>query len=169
MRQFIAIFSLIFALPQAGVAQDLVFSPAPTVQCLRDARDLAGREACIGAAANACMDNTPGGYSTYGMGGCLDRELTWWDDELNRIYGPLRQAMRERDREEAEYSDGAAPSIELALRDMQRAWIDFRDRKCEYEASQWGTGTGRGPAFLGCLMVETGRQVLYLGGWGGEN
>ena len=45
---------------------------------------------------------------------------------------------------------------------MQRAWIEYRDATCAYEAAQWGGGTGAGPAFAGCLMRLTAEQALYL-------
>ena len=45
---------------------------------------------------------------------------------------------------------------------MQRAWIAYRDAACAYEASQWGGGTGAGPAATGCMMTLTGRQALAL-------
>ena len=45
---------------------------------------------------------------------------------------------------------------------MQRAWIGYRDAACAYEASQWGGGTGAGPAAVGCMMTLTGRQALAL-------
>ena len=45
---------------------------------------------------------------------------------------------------------------------MQRAWIAFRDARCNWEAALWQGGTGAGPAQLSCLMVETGRQTMAL-------
>jgi len=56
----------------------------------------------------------------------------------------------------------AAPAQAEALRDMQRAWIAFRDATCTYEASQWSGGTGQGPAYEGCVMRMTAEQTLYL-------
>ena len=43
-----------------------------------------------------------------------------------------------------------------------KRWIGYRDATCDYERSQWGGGTGGGPATLGCLMRLTGEQTLYL-------
>ena len=53
-------------------------------------------------------------------------------------------------------------SAEETLRGMQRAWIAYRDAKCEFVRAQWSGGTGQGPAMLSCLMQETGRQALWL-------
>ena len=54
------------------------------------------------------------------------------------------------------------PSLAENLLAMQRAWIPFRDAACDYEMAQWGGGTGGGPALVGCLMNETGRQTLSM-------
>ena len=49
-----------------------------------------------------------------------------------------------------------------SLRDMQRAWITFRDAKCDWETVQWGGGTGAGPARLSCLMHILLKLILRI-------
>lgn len=157
MRFKPALIAVILAASAAPLAaQDLSFNQDITAACLLHTPDLAGQMACIGASANACMENTPGGYSTAAMSGCLDRELQYWDARLNANYTQARAKARTAD----SYVDGT-PS-ETALRDMQRAWITFRDATCDYERSHWGGGTGGGPATYSCLMRMTGQQALYL-------
>ncbi|PJI92292.1 uncharacterized protein YecT (DUF1311 family) [Yoonia maricola] len=131
-------------------AQDLVFSDIHTEACLQEALGAGERHACIGASANQCMTNTPGGESTVGMGGCLERERSYWDGRLNDVYQQLL----------AQQGDDAA--VTNNLRAMQRAWITYRDARCDYEYVQWEGGTGGGPALLACLMQTTGEQVLVL-------
>lgn len=140
------------------VAQDLVFSIAATEACLEEAVGAAERRACIGSSARLCMDATPGGNSTLGMIGCLDQEAQYWDRRLNETYRVLRAQTRQVDAEAPDF----APSLADALREMQRAWIIFRDTTCAYEVAQWGGGSGGGPARLGCLMRQSGAQSLYL-------
>jgi uncharacterized protein YecT (DUF1311 family) len=135
-------------------AQDLVFDIAPVEACIR----AGGGEGCAGQAASACMEATPGGQTTVGMGGCLDRERADWDGWLNAVYQQLYVNLAAQDAQVA----SAAPRQAEALRDMQRAWIGFRDAKCGYEAAQWGGGTGAGPASVSCHLHETARQMLYL-------
>ena len=48
------------------------------------------------------------------------------------------------------------------LRDMQRAWMAYRDATCGYEGFQWYGGTGATGAYLGCNLRLTGQQVLFL-------
>jgi len=143
-----------------AAAQDLHFEIDDTVACLDGAGTWVEMESCIGAAANACMSATDMGGTTIGMSDCMDREFTWWDEQLNEVYGQLRTKEQAED---AEYSDlpGAVNQAE-ALRDMQRAWISFRDTTCDYERAQWGGGTGGGPATVGCLLRTTGEQTVYL-------
>ncbi len=156
-RAFItAILAGLAAAAAPVAAQDLTYSSDTTASCLAEAPDTNAQMACIGASANACMEDTPGGSSTYAMSGCLDRELQYWDGLLNENYRGAVTRARAYDDD----MDGT-PS-ESALREMQRAWITFRDASCDYERSLWGGGTGGGPATVGCLMRLTGTQALYL-------
>lgn len=150
-------FLLCLAVPAA--AQDLIFSPAETETCIAEAP---GAEAsCIGASAQACMLDTPGGSSTAAMSGCLERERLYWDARLNAAYQARLAEAQAADLDAKTYGYSAPPR-EPALRAMQRAWIAFRDARCAWAASLWGGGTGGGPAAVGCAMQTTGEQALYL-------
>ncbi|MEM9970766.1 MAG: lysozyme inhibitor LprI family protein [Pseudomonadota bacterium] len=137
-------------------ADDLSFDPDATEACLADG----GAETCIGLSADACMESEYGS-STVGMGFCLGEELSLWDTRLNDVYGALLASEREADRVISE-AGGNAPPRASALRDMQRAWIGFRDAACVYEYAQWGGGTGGNPAYVACLMRITAEQALAL-------
>ena len=143
------------------VAQDLVFSMEATESCLAASSEASAQEACIGASAQMCMENTVGGQTTVGMGGCLDAELTQWDMRLNAAYNQLMAKEKSEDAEMAEIGS-SAPKQAVALKEMQRAWIPYRDLRCAHVGTQWGGGTGTGPAVIGCLMQQTGEQALYL-------
>ena len=143
------------AVPAMG--QELAFDIGPVTACLASA----GRGAeCIGLAASACMAQ-PGGQATAAMGWCLEREFLWWDAELNAAYGDLMAAERAAD---SRFAAGGLSRAET-LREMQRAWITFRDAACGYEMTRWGGGTGQGPALIGCAMTRTAEQALDLRGW----
>ena len=144
--------------PGTALGQDMVFDPAPTETCLAAApADLAS---CIGHAADACMLENEMGGTTIGMGFCVSREWEWWDARLNEAYGALMARHRATDAE----AGMNVPSLAQTLRDMQRAWITYRDAACDYERAQWGGGTGGGPATGACLMRLTGEQALALEG-----
>ena len=141
------------------MAQDVSFDPAATEACLSTS-DGAARFDCVGLAATACMD-APGAESTVGMTGCLGGELDYWDARLNAAYGALMQVEGRVEAEMAEAGSSASKPAE-ALRDMQRAWIAWRDASCLYERSQWGGGTGGGPASADCAMRLTAAQAMAL-------
>lgn len=150
--------ALCLAVAGHAAAQDLVFDPSHTLTCIAATPDHHAAEACFGTSAERCMSDTPGGYSTVAMGGCMSAEAEFWDDRLNAAYRELRAQDQRQDAEAPDH----APAQAEALRDMQRAWIGFRDATCAYEASQWGGGTGQGPAYAGCVMRMTAAQTLYL-------
>ena len=141
-------------------AQNIVFDISGTETCLAQAFVPKARSLCVGVSSQACMNANSLGGTTVGMGGCLDRERQYWDDRLNTAYRALR--AREKSDDAANAGFAGHVSKANALRDMQRAWITFRDATCDYERAQWGGGTGGGPATLGCLMQLTGVQALYL-------
>lgn len=134
-----------------AMAQELIYSNIHTEACLHEAVGPGERHNCIGASANQCMIQTPGGKSTVGTGGCLARERAYWDDRLNATYQQLR----------TQHAEGAA-ILGDNLRMMQRAWLTYRDARCDYEFVQWGGGTGGGPAVQACLMQTTAEQVFVL-------
>ena len=138
---------------------ELPFSPAGTEACLARAQGPL-REVCIGLSAAACID-TPDGYTTVGMSICLRKEMDYWDGRLIAAYQALVEEDGRVDDEMAELGSAAPPMVP-ALREMQRAWIAFRDASCAYERTQWGGGTGGGPASVDCAMRMTARQALTL-------
>ena len=107
------------------------------------------------------MNATSDGGTTVGMGYCLGQEFEYWDGRLNSAYGAIRTKAKAQDGEMADLGS-SAPATATALRDMQRAWITYRDATCDFERSLWGGGTGGGPAQTGCLLSMTGEQTLYL-------
>ncbi|MEM6481754.1 MAG: lysozyme inhibitor LprI family protein [Pseudomonadota bacterium] len=143
-----------------ALPQDITWTPDATEACLAEQSDRDMLEVCIGRSAALCID-TPDGYTTVGMSFCANQEAVYWDNRLNAAYQALSAIEAERDAAMAEFGS-AAPSMSDALRDMQRAWITFRDASCAYEASQWGGGSGTGPAVLSCRMHITGTQALAL-------
>lgn len=153
------ILAVLSGMAGGAMAQDgIVVDPAITEACLQV--NAATPEACIGVAAAACMRG-PGGGSNVGMGGCLWREAEMWDARLNMAY---RALMDRHGAEQAEMAriGATVPSMTDALREMQRAWIPYRDAACAYERSTWGGGTGGGPAQSECIMQITARQALAL-------
>ena len=164
----VAVAGLLLALSATGNA-DPAFSPTATDTCVSQAqaasKSLSGYAVldCVGRAARLCM-NSPGGDTTIGMIDCLQGELHYWDKRLNTAYAKRMADAKKQDAELRKLKS-AAPSLEEALRKMQRGWIAYRDAACLYEQTQWQGGTGGGPATAACQMNETARQTLRLEGW----
>ena len=150
------ILLLCLGTPFALAAQDFAIDADLVGSCTEDRADL-----CIPAAAQTCMETHEGGETTVGMGRCLDLAHAAWDARLNESYRDLLAQHRAQDVDLAEIGS-SAPELEAPLREMQRAWIAYRDAACTHEAATWGGGTGSGPAYLGCLIELTARQTLRL-------
>lgn len=106
-------------------------------------------EACIGSVADRCME-LPGGASTLGMNECFRRETRLWDNMLNRDYRAIKTLQ---------------PGEEFAkLRDVQRAWIAFRDLKCRYPYVAI-KGTMASTLAASCMNTETARRAIDLMHW----
>lgn len=145
----------------AATAQDLRYSDQASQSCVDQAGTPEAKRSCIGSSASACMDATADGSTTIGMMQCLDEEHAYWDARLNQVYKNVRADAKADDAEMAEIGS-SAPKMAPALRDMQRAWIAYRDATCDFELSQWGGGSGGGPAILSCMLQMTGEQAIYL-------
>lgn len=135
------------------------FDAALVDACLAGKTGVA-REACIGVSAAGCMAEE-GGQTTAGTSYCLGQEYELWDGKLNDAYTAL-MAQAEATDAEMKTLGSAAPEQVPPLRDMQRNWIGFRDAACDFERSQWGGGTGGGPASVQCALTLTARQTFWL-------
>ncbi|SDZ04584.1 Uncharacterized conserved protein YecT, DUF1311 family [Jannaschia faecimaris] len=146
------VLALLVAVPAA--AQDVPFDQTQVQACL----DSASPSTCVGDEAAACSAQTG---SNVGYGFCLRAELTFWDAELNRVYGVLIDLTEAQDAELKSYGS-AAPAMTPALRAAQRAWIAWRDAQCDFIRTTFGGGTGGNPAATDCLMRLTAEQALRL-------
>ena len=144
----------------AAFAQDIRFTPEATETCL-SSEEGGHRISCPGLSAEACINATSDAYTTVGMSACFHLERDYWDARLNAAYGRLMANETAIDADAKTYGYSAPPRAE-PLRDMQRAWIAYRDAACGYIAATWGGGTGTGPAYAECLMRRTAEQTLLL-------
>ncbi len=140
------LFFLLIAGPVA--AEGPSYSDLATESCLQEAVVIGERQACIGASARACMDD---GGGSYVESICYSEEGVFWDARLNAVYQEQMSAAR-----------GSDPALADALLRLQRAWIGYRDARCDAVFAAWGEGTGRSPAFAECLMRTTAEQTIFL-------
>jgi len=132
-----------------------------TLRACYDAQTtLDGMRACIGQAALTCQDETEGGYSTLGQSFCQQAEARGWDVLLNEAYRTAMEAAKGGDDADSDMPEFARRAE--TLRAMQRAWIPFRDAKCDAEYAKWGMGSMRNIAGSGCLMQTNAEQTIQL-------
>ena len=145
--QAAALCLLILAAP-ASFAETAKPEPrdvAAVQNCLKSRRgeELKG-ERCIGVVADPCLTRAG---STAARNACADRELAVWDAMLNGIYGRLGRHLDEEQKAKA--------------RDMQRAWIDSRDKTCTFYWDYF-QGTMASPMSSYCNVRETARRAMFL-------
>jgi uncharacterized protein YecT (DUF1311 family) len=87
------------------------------------------------------------GQSSQGAAGCYRAEHDIWDELLNENFRALREGLDDAQKEK--------------LRDMQRAWIEYRNTTCQfyYDKIQ---GTMATEMTAACLARETARRALLL-------
>jgi uncharacterized protein YecT (DUF1311 family) len=106
-------------------------------------------ERCIGIVADACVERN-NAMSTADLVACAASEHAVWDDILNETFRRLRDKLDAKQK--------------TKLRDMQRAWVESRDRTCDF---YWDYHQGTIAAPMGglCQNRETARRALFLLGF----
>jgi uncharacterized protein YecT (DUF1311 family) len=124
-------------------------TPGPAGRLAAAAKGAATQaESCIGAVTIPCQQE-PGGFSTAGMIECNTREWAVWDERLNRSYN---QTLKDADRK-----------VATAVRQTQRAWLQWREKRCRLPEIENQGGSIIGPLHTDCMLDATARQALWLG------
>jgi uncharacterized protein YecT (DUF1311 family) len=132
-----------FAEPAKPAARDV----AAVQSCLGSQRGKESRgERCIGVLADPCLKR-PTTRSTADQNACTDREHAVWDGMLNDIFRRLRDKLDDEQKDK--------------LRDMQRAWIESRDKTCAFYYDFY-QGTMASPMNAYCNVRETARRAVFL-------
>lgn len=87
---------------------------------------------------------------------CQRVVLAWWDAKLNENYKTRMEVQKTFD------ADNGGADYQDRLRDMQRAWIPYRDAYCAYYAKSQPGGSGAITDELECLITETKSQALTV-------
>ncbi len=90
-------------------------------------------------------------------------ELAAADRRLNQIYQRRVADARADDRTDrrARLPRGWY-SQEIALRDSERLWINFRDAECRYLTQQYVGARERAAVTRGCLLNQTNERIAAL-------
>ncbi len=100
---------------------------------------------CIEIVSKPCLA-AQGGDTTFGMVMCLDRSIAAWDALLNAAYKAAREKI--------------GKPLDDRLRDVQRAWIVFRDERCGLEEAFYEGGTLARVVYLACYEQETAIRAI---------
>ncbi|MDO5631432.1 MAG: lysozyme inhibitor LprI family protein [Paracoccus sp. (in: a-proteobacteria)] len=123
------------------------FDPAAIDQCLADSPGAT----CATAGMQFCLDYVqkehPDVASAERELGCLDASHQAWEARLTQIYDALLDRAAEN-----------SPETQAAVREMERAWIAFRDARCAMAARLSGD-TAAEPS---CLRDEVARHAALL-------
>ena len=117
--------------------------------CIKSAAEPRQMERCIGIVADPCADRDDA-KSTADQVACGAREHAVWDDILNETFRRLRDKLDAKQK--------------IKLRDMQRAWVDSRDRTCAFYWDYF-QGTIASPMSAFCNNRETAGRALFLLGF----
>jgi uncharacterized protein YecT (DUF1311 family) len=128
----------------------------PTVKEVAAIRDCAKKhETDLDEVERQCLFNLvgtpfmerPEGQSNVGTADCYRLEGAIWDDLLNENYKNLAADLDEEQK--------------AKLREMQRAWIAYRDSTCGFYYTKI-QGTMAGPIGAACAARETARRAVLL-------
>jgi uncharacterized protein YecT (DUF1311 family) len=134
----------------AAVAQEVPTSKdVTTLQSCLKARGKS-QDACIEAVYRPCIGPREDAKPPSAIQDCFGREKAAWDKLLNDAF----RAMR----------DGLEEDQKAKLRDMQRAWIDSRDKTCAFYYDYF-QGTMANPMIANCENRETARRAIFLMGF----
>jgi uncharacterized protein YecT (DUF1311 family) len=156
-------FRSIFMIPiaaliaSAGTESSLAQNRKPTAQEIKFVRNCAekhpddgkGEESCsFKFVADPCIKKN---NSNLGTADCYRVETAIWDEILNENYKELLASLDEKEQEEK-------------LREMQRAWIVYRDTTCDF---YWVKirGSMSVPMTAACQLRETTRRAFLLAFW----
>ena len=107
-------------------------------------------ESCIDTVYRPCVGPRENAKAPTELMDCMRREQRAWDKLLNDAFRTVREGLDEDQR--------------AKLRDMQRAWIDARDKTCGFYYDYF-QGSMANPMIANCENRETARRAIFLMGF----
>ena len=142
---------LLMAAPVRGQDDEPTAAERKTIaDCLdkNSGDELKAMSACIGLIADPCPDMP--GANTMTIVVCQIRERKIWDDYLNDWYDESLKRLADE------------PNAAAALKEAERAWIQFRDAKCGYWEKRYEGGTFASVAAGNCMRETTGQRAIEM-------
>jgi uncharacterized protein YecT (DUF1311 family) len=107
-------------------------------------------DSCIETVYRPCIGPREAARPPSAIQDCLGREKAAWDKLLNDAFRIVRE--------------GIDDDQKVKLRDMQRAWIDSRDKTCAFFYDYF-QGSMANPMIANCENRETARRAIFLIGF----
>lgn len=104
--------------------------------------------ALCGASAAAYTRDCNQAATQAEMNGCAAQDLSQADAELNQTYLAYRAKLR--------------PSQQNQIRDVQLAWLKYRDLSCRFESANVSGGSAAGMVLQNCLADKTRQRAREL-------
>jgi uncharacterized protein YecT (DUF1311 family) len=155
-RQWAAVLCLLPFLASAATVAGHAQERKPAVKEVAAIRDCANkhesdldeveRQCLFNLVATPCTEK-PEGQSNIGTTACYRLEGAIWDNLLNENYKSLAADLDDEQK--------------AKLRDMQRAWIAYRDSTCGFYHTKI-RGTMAQPMASACVARETARRAVLL-------
>ncbi|MFL5096784.1 MAG: lysozyme inhibitor LprI family protein [Xanthobacteraceae bacterium] len=148
-----AAIGFVIAAADAAVAAPTDPDPADAAairECLSGKANVKAQEACVPLIVNRCFKEV-GNEWDITIRDCNRRGQEAWDRILNEAYQHLRETLEAR--------------RFAALRDLQRAWIKAKDKRCNRFWEEF-KGTMAHPMIATCDHRETARRALFLLNYG---
>ena len=160
-RPILLLFLLVAPLSVAAQDRSDLQARAALEACLDKAKGKG--ETCVGTIRDACFASGKGG-SEAGNRNCIGLETDAWDERLNAAYRKLLAGELGEVQTQRASPSGGVQAVTGAdiLREAQRAWIAFRDKKCDAARLPMEGGTGAMTLEDDCQLYETARQALWL-------
>lgn len=102
----------------------------------------------FGASAGAYALDCNKAATQADMNGCAGQDLSQADAELNATYLAYRAKLR--------------PAQQNQIRDVQLAWLKYRDLSCRFESSNAAGGSAGGMVLQNCLADKTRQRTREL-------
>jgi uncharacterized protein YecT (DUF1311 family) len=147
LLRFVAAAQILSGKASQNAAVSSASPAAPDASSSAPADDQAALEARYTPAYDQCLkEGDAANGVTAAMADCSDAEIKAQDSKLNAAY---QKAM-----------SGQTPEAQVKLREAERAWIKFRDSKCESENQTRGTMDILNRQ--GCILEATIRRTIEL-------
>ncbi len=109
--------------------------------------------------------NSAQGFGQMGVRRCLDEERSRLETKMNSIIEKRLSDQKSDEAEMMRIPDAGSFYPDLAvLSHAQKAWFQFRDAECTWQAERNGPGTMRGSTILFCQIKMTRARILILNG-----